>query len=236
MASSYLPKVLMCNRRLLLRTVEARSRTFTSLTPLTPHTTPRPHHTPPHAPLQHTPPHARLQHTPPHAPLHTTLPTATPTATPTQGAATSEEVTSTQPQGQPDRLIQRLVIECQSNERAVLQSFGRFLEMTCSQLELDLRPIEYPVPTKQRMTLLKAIFVHKKHRVQYEMRTYFMSATIAHVTGSTADTLLEWLQRMTPEGVAMHVVEHRLEKFPEPVENMLSKLRQSEAAGPDRTA
>jgi len=162
---------------------------------------------------------------------HTTSPlrTPTPSSTTTPSATTPSSPppdTQAAESGAPDRLIQRLVIECQSNERAVLKSFAKFLEITCHHLELDLRPIEYPILTKQRMTLLKSIFVHKKHRVQYEMRTYFMSATIAHLTGSTADTLLEWVQRMAPEGVAMHVVEHRLTKLPPPVDNMLTRLRQ----------
>jgi len=173
-------------------------------------------------------------HTP--TPSSTTTPTTTaaPSATAPSATAPSATAPASPPPdtqaaesgGAPDRLIQRLVIECQSNERAVLKSFAKFLELTCHHLELDLRPIEYPILTKQRMTLLKSIFVHKKHRVQYEMRTYFMSATIAHLTGSTADTLLEWVQRMAPEGVAMHVVEHRLTKLPPPVDNMLTRLRQ----------
>jgi len=126
-------------------------------------------------------------------------------------------------QGEPDRLLQKLEIKCQSNERAVIKSYGFFLELACKHLDLDLAPIDYPRVTKQRMTLLKSVFVHKKHRVQYEMRTYHLHATIFHVTGSTADTFVEYAQRMCPEGVAMHVTEHQLKNFSEPIQKQLKE-------------
>ena len=55
--------------------------------------------------------------------------------------------------------------------------------------------------------MLKSRFVHKKHRVQYEMRTHFLTVVIKHLTGSTADTFVEYIQRVCPEGVAMKVTE-----------------------------
>lgn len=55
------------------------------------------------------------------------------------------------------------------------------------------------------MTLLKSKHVHKKHRVQYEIRTYFRFLDFLKLTGSTADTFLEYAQRNLPEGVAMKV-------------------------------
>lgn len=131
--------------------------------------------------------------------------------------------TTADTQGEPDRLLQKLEIKCQSNERAVIKSYGFFLELTCKHLDLDLAPIDYPRVTKQRMTLLKSIFVHKKHRVQYEMRTYHLHATIFHVTGSTADTFVEYAQRMCPEGVAMHVTEHQLKNFSVPIQKQLKE-------------
>ena len=55
------------------------------------------------------------------------------------------------------------------------------------------------------MTLLKSKHVHKKHRVQYEIRTYYRFMHFLRLTGSTADTFLEYIQRNLPEGVAMKV-------------------------------
>lgn len=47
--------------------------------------------------------------------------------------------------------------------------------------------------------------MNKKCRVQYEFRTYFHFVQFLRLTGSTADTFLEYLQRNLPEGVAMKV-------------------------------
>lgn len=57
----------------------------------------------------------------------------------------------------------------------------------------------------ERLTLLKSKHVHKKHRVQYEVRTYYRFLEFIKLTGSTADTFLEYIQRNLPEGVAMKV-------------------------------
>ena len=55
------------------------------------------------------------------------------------------------------------------------------------------------------MTLLKSIHIYKKHRVQYEIRTYFRHMTFERLTESTAGTFLEYIQRNVPEGVAVKV-------------------------------
>ena len=58
---------------------------------------------------------------------------------------------------------------------------------------------------KDRLTLLKSIHIYKKHRVQYEIRTHFTHMNFHKLTGSTADTFLEYVQRNLPEGVSMKV-------------------------------
>lgn len=60
-------------------------------------------------------------------------------------------------------------------------------------------------PVHEKLTVLKSAFVHKKHRVQYETRTYYRYLELLKLTGSTADTFLEYIQRNLPEGVAMKV-------------------------------
>jgi small subunit ribosomal protein S10 len=59
--------------------------------------------------------------------------------------------------------------------------------------------------TKERLTLLKSVHIYKKHRVQYEVRTHRASLELNHLTGSTADTYLEYVQRCLPEGISMKV-------------------------------
>lgn len=41
--------------------------------------------------------------------------------------------------------------------------------------------------------------------MQYEIRTYFRYLTVEKLTGSTAQTFLEYIQRNVPEGVAIKV-------------------------------
>merc|ERR1712117_4941 len=69
--------------------------------------------------------------------------------------------------------------------------------------------------------VLKSAFVHSKHRVQYEMRTYFWVLNLGRVTESTKDTYLEYIQRNLPEGVAMKVTTREMRRLPEEIrENM----------------
>ena len=58
-------------------------------------------------------------------------------------------------------------------------------------------------PVHERYTVLKSVHIYKKHRVQYEFRTYFSFVQYSRLTGSTADTLLEYVERNLPEGVAL---------------------------------
>ena len=53
------------------------------------------------------------------------------------------------------------------------------------------------------MSLLKSVHIFAKHKVQYETRTYFRVLELLRLTGSTADTYLEYSQRMLPEGVSI---------------------------------
>jgi hypothetical protein len=61
----------------------------------------------------------------------------------------------------------------------------------------------------KRLTLLRSAHIFKKHRVQYEMRTYHAHLDLFRLTGSTADTYLEYVERMLPEGVGMKVTKVR---------------------------
>lgn len=62
-----------------------------------------------------------------------------------------------------------------------------------------------PRPYHNRFTLLKSIHIYKKHRVQYEVRSYYQHMIFENLTGSTADTLLQYIQLNTPEGVAVEI-------------------------------
>lgn len=95
---------------------------------------------------------------------------------------------STVPAPQPDKLYKRIELELRAHEPAVLKSYSWFastaaqelgilvscvflaLSSYCIKVESNVAVAE---PHKERKTLLKAAYVNKKHRVQYEMRTYY---------------------------------------------------------------
>lgn len=67
----------------------------------------------------------------------------------------------------------------------------------------------------ERYTILKSAFVHKKHRVQYEIRTYFKFMQFHKLTGSTLATFLEYIERNLPEGVALKATKVEILVIPE---------------------
>lgn len=66
-----------------------------------------------------------------------------------------------------------------------------------------------------RHTILKSAYVHKKHRAQYEFRTYYHHMHFHRLTGSTLATFLEYIERNLPEGVAMKATKIELLDLPE---------------------
>ncbi|XP_014229039.1 28S ribosomal protein S10, mitochondrial [Trichogramma pretiosum] len=121
-------------------------------------------------------------------------------------------------QVQPDKLYKKVEIEVRGNDSAVLKSYGIFATTAANHLGITVG--ENYAPRKanhQRWTVLKSKHVHKKHRVQYEMRTYYRFLNFLKLTGSTADTFLEYIQRNLPEGVAMKVTMVEIKPLPESV-------------------
>lgn len=120
------------------------------------------------------------------------------------------------PVGQPERdiLYKKLDVEVRGHDPAVLKSYEWFATKTAKELEITHTETLVPKKHMERLYLLKSIFVHRKHLVQYEMRTHFRIMRFKHLTGSTADTFLEYIQRNLPEGVAMKVTKVAIESMP----------------------
>ncbi|GAB1865397.1 Small ribosomal subunit protein uS10m [Camponotus japonicus] len=120
--------------------------------------------------------------------------------------------------GTLDKLYKKIEIEVRGNDPAVLKSYGQFAVIAANYLNINV--CRNTAPHKaihERWTVLKSAHVHKKHRVQYEIRTYYHYLDFLKLTGSTADTFLEYLQRNLPEGVAMKVTKVELQKLPESI-------------------
>ncbi|XP_004462884.1 small ribosomal subunit protein uS10m [Dasypus novemcinctus] len=115
---------------------------------------------------------------------------------------------------EPDTLYKRLSVLVKGHDKAVLDSYEYFATLAAKELGISVK-VHEPPRKIERFTLLKSVHIYKKHRVQYEMRTLYRCLELEHVTGSTADVYLEYIQRNLPEGVAMEVTKTKLEQLPE---------------------
>lgn len=116
----------------------------------------------------------------------------------------------------PDKLYKSIELEIRAHQPDVLKSYAFVVEESAKHLGVRVTESwKEPEPNLLRKTLLKSVFVHSKHRVQYEFRTYFWLIKAEKLTGSTADTWLEYIQRLLPEGVSMKVNREQLLDFPE---------------------
>ncbi|XP_039289054.1 28S ribosomal protein S10, mitochondrial [Nilaparvata lugens] len=117
---------------------------------------------------------------------------------------------------EPDKLYKMVEIEVRGNDNAVLKSYTQFATSAAGHLGIEIGKCWAPEKShKERYSLLKSIHVKKKYMVQYEYRTYYKFMQFLRMTGSTADTFLEYIQRNLPEGVAMKVTRVSLERIPE---------------------
>lgn len=129
----------------------------------------------------------------------------------------------------PDKLLRYLWIKCSSHHPAVLDSYSIFLTTAAKHLGVNHVATEDPFRTIKRRTLLASRFVHKKYRVQYEFRAYYRNWCFENLTGSTADTFLEYAERNTPEGVLLIAEKHELSPLPFELENdKLESVSESE--------
>ncbi|XP_052751285.1 28S ribosomal protein S10, mitochondrial [Galleria mellonella] len=115
-----------------------------------------------------------------------------------------------------DKLYKRVELEMRGIDPAVLLSYSWFCVAAASHLGIEvtknwaLRKAE-----KERHTLLRCVHIYKKHKVQYEIRTYFRFIHLQRLTGSTCDTYLEYIQRNLPEGCALKVTKIECQKIPD---------------------
>ncbi|XP_026498767.1 small ribosomal subunit protein uS10m [Vanessa tameamea] len=115
-----------------------------------------------------------------------------------------------------DKLYKRVELEMRGIDPAVLLSYSWFCIAAASHLGIEvtkswaLRKAE-----KERHTLLRCVHIYKKHRVQYEIRTYFRFIHLQRLTGSTCDTFLEYIERNLPEGCALKVTKVECQKIPD---------------------
>ncbi|XP_074540889.1 small ribosomal subunit protein uS10m [Halichoeres trimaculatus] len=116
---------------------------------------------------------------------------------------------------EPDTLFQRVSLLVKGHDKAVLDSYEFFATMAAEELGININKVYEPTKDIDRLTVLKSVHIFKKHRVQYEMRTHYRCIELSHLTGSTVQVYLEYIQRNLPEGVAMEVTKTAIEKVPD---------------------
>ncbi|KAJ8933379.1 hypothetical protein NQ318_018448 [Aromia moschata] len=135
-----------------------------------------------------------------------------------QFARTSSQVQNVknqEPENEIDKLYKLVELELRGNDPAVLKSFSKFAVTSGNHFDIQSKSWSLRKPAHDRYTVLKSVHIYKKHRVQYEFRTYFSFIQFKYLTGSTADTLLEYLERNLPEGVALKATKVKLENIPD---------------------
>uniref|UniRef100_A0A0N4ZU03 Small ribosomal subunit protein uS10m n=1 Tax=Parastrongyloides trichosuri TaxID=131310 RepID=A0A0N4ZU03_PARTI len=122
-----------------------------------------------------------------------------------------------------DKLFSNVRIEYRGHDPAVLQSYSTFLLNVCKNLEIENTPIVKHPYIRWIECLLRSKFVHKKYKLHYETRTHVREMSIKNVTGSTASTFLEYIERNIPEGVAMRVDYTEICDFPVIIKESIEK-------------
>ncbi|ELT99519.1 hypothetical protein CAPTEDRAFT_172568 [Capitella teleta] len=116
--------------------------------------------------------------------------------------------------GEPDDLYRSIVLEMKGHDPTVMASYQKYLCMTCEELGIHVERVWELPKCIERRSLLKSVHIYKKHFRQYESRTHFRNIELKRLTGSTADTFLEYIERNLPEGMALKVTKHRIEPLP----------------------
>lgn len=129
-------------------------------------------------------------------------------------AVVAEEETAKEPQ--LDKLYKTIELEALAYEPAILDSYEWFVVTAANALGITVGKRWKPEkPDKFHRALLRSVHVHKKHQVHYEIRTYHRFINVHKLTGSTADTFLEYIERNLPEGVGLKVTKFEVTKVPD---------------------
>uniref|UniRef100_A0A915PI91 Small ribosomal subunit protein uS10m n=1 Tax=Setaria digitata TaxID=48799 RepID=A0A915PI91_9BILA len=131
-----------------------------------------------------------------------------------------------------DRLFKRIELEYRGHDKMVLKSYTTFLKAVCDHLEIDVVSIKVFPYVWWIQNALRAKFAKKKNQLHYETRTHIRQFTIQNVTGSTASTFLEYIQRNIPEGVAMKVSYDEIAMLPESIQTKMKLLQLNDEKTP----
>jgi len=131
-------------------------------------------------------------------------------------------------ENEPEKLFSSVDILMKGHENSVLSSYVKACTLTAQCLNITIFDTVTPKAIYDRLTFLKSANNHRRHKVQYEMRTYKRVVQLKFLTESTANTYLEYIQRNIPAGVAMEVHKREVQRIPskirEQMANNITKL------------
>ncbi|CAI5446083.1 unnamed protein product [Caenorhabditis angaria] len=114
----------------------------------------------------------------------------------------------------PDKLFSNIELEYRAHDKELLKSYTTFLQSVCKHLDITQGKIEVLPYIRWVQPALRSKFVHKKYKLHYETRTHITKFEVKNMTGSTASTFLEYIERNIPEGVGMRVGFTELQPLP----------------------
>lgn len=117
---------------------------------------------------------------------------------------------------QKDKLYPQVEVEIRGIDPAVMTSYSTFATTAANHLGITTGKCwAQRKANHERKTLLKSVHIYKKHRVQYEVRTYFRFMNFHNLTQSTLDTFLSYIEANLPEGCALKVTKVEMQSLPE---------------------
>uniref|UniRef100_A0A183BW29 Small ribosomal subunit protein uS10m n=1 Tax=Globodera pallida TaxID=36090 RepID=A0A183BW29_GLOPA len=140
------------------------------------------------------------------------------------------------PQPKLDKLFEKINVEVRGHDFTVLKSYTLFVMNMCQTLDIhfssrdralmntDHSKVNRPKYKRWIQWLLRSKFVKKKYKLHYETRTYLMEFDVHHLTGSTASAFLEYIERNTPEGVALKVTYTEMCFLPETIVKLMDGM------------
>lgn len=115
---------------------------------------------------------------------------------------------------EPDQLFHHVDILVGAHDNPVLNAYVKYMQIACEELEIKTECMQLK-PIYMRRQLLKSAHVHKKWKMNYEIRDYRQILRLHKLTGTSANVVLEYFQRNIPAGVMMHVHKFEMLEAPE---------------------
>lgn len=128
-----------------------------------------------------------------------------------------------EPAPQKDKLFPHVEVEVRGIDPAVMTSYSTFATTAANHLGITVGKCwAQRKANHERKTLLKSVHIYKKHRVQYEVRTYFRFMNFHNLTQSTLESFLSYIEANLPEGCALKVTKVEMQQLPEHLKEALA--------------